>query len=62
MFWFCFLLISVAKCLGARTVAAEALEWTRNHKILNHVCTDQQAVLACERFAGKEIFLLHALK
>ena len=43
---------SVAKCLGARTVAAKALEWTNNHKIINHVCSDQEAVLACERFAG----------
>jgi len=43
---------SVAKCLGARTVAAKALEWTQNHNIINHVCSDQEAVLACERFAG----------
>jgi len=44
---------SVATCLGARTVAAKALEWTQNHKIINHVCSDEEAVLACERFAGK---------
>ena len=43
---------SVATCLGARTVAAKALEWTQNHKIINHVCSDEEAVLACERFAG----------
>ena len=51
----CFSLIirSVATCLGARTVAAKALEWTRNHKVINHVCSDEEAVLACERFAGK---------
>ena len=45
---------SVAKCLGARTVAAKALEWTQDHKVINHVCSDQEAVLACERFAGKK--------
>lgn len=44
----------MAKCLGARTVAAKALEWTQDHKIINHVCSDQEAVLACERFAGKK--------
>ena len=43
---------SVATCLGARTVAAKALEWTQNHKIINHVCSDEEAVSACERFAG----------
>ena len=46
---------SIATCLGARTVAAKALEWTQNHKVLNHVCSDEEAVLACERFAGKQI-------
>ena len=56
------LFISVAKCLGARTVAAKALEWTQNHNIINHVCSDQEAVLACERFAGEKIsFPLHLM-
>ena len=50
---------SVAKCLGARTVAAKALEWTQVHKIINHVCSDQEAVLACERFAGEKGILLY---
>ena len=34
-------------------MAAKALEWTKNHKVINHVCSDEEAVLACERFAGK---------
>ena len=57
----CFSLIihSIATCLGARTVAAKALEWTRNHKVINHVCSDEEAVLACERFAGKQNFVFH---
>ncbi|XP_068679376.1 L-serine dehydratase/L-threonine deaminase-like isoform X1 [Montipora foliosa] len=49
---------SVAKCLGARTVASKALEWTHNHKIINHVCSDQEAVLACERFADDHRMLV----
>ncbi|KAM7426516.1 hypothetical protein ABFA07_022214 [Porites harrisoni] len=49
---------SVAKCLGARTVAAKALEWTQDHKIINHVCSDQEAVLACERFADDHRMLV----
>jgi len=49
---------SVAKCLGARTVAAKALEWTQNHNIINHVCSDQEAVLACERFADDHRMLV----
>jgi len=49
---------SVATCLGARTVAAKALEWTQNHKIINHVCSDEEAVLACERFADDHRMLV----
>lgn len=49
---------SIATCLGARTVAAKALEWTRNHKVINHVCSDEEAVLACERFADDHRMLV----
>lgn len=49
---------SIAKSLGARTVAAKALEWTHKHKIINHVCSDQEAVLACERFADDHRMLV----
>ena len=37
--------------LGARTVAAEALAWTRRHPITSWVVTDAEAVEACVRFA-----------
>ncbi|KAJ7387158.1 hypothetical protein OS493_004124 [Desmophyllum pertusum] len=49
---------SVATCLGARTVAAKALEWTKNHKVINHVCSDKEAVLACQRFADDHRMLV----
>ncbi|XP_020601719.1 serine dehydratase-like [Orbicella faveolata] len=49
---------SIATCLGARTVAAKALEWTKNHKVINHVCSDEEAVLACERFADDHRMLV----
>ncbi|KAL9981852.1 hypothetical protein ACROYT_G010613 [Oculina patagonica] len=49
---------SIAKCLGARTVAAKALEWTQKHKVINHVCSDEEAVLACERFADDHRMLV----
>jgi len=42
---------SIATTLGARTVAAEALAWTRRHPITAHTVTDRAAVTACRRFA-----------
>jgi L-serine/L-threonine ammonia-lyase len=42
---------SVATSLGARTVTARALEWTRHHAIEPWVVTDREAVDACLRFA-----------
>ncbi|CAH3110614.1 unnamed protein product [Pocillopora meandrina] len=49
---------SVAKCLGARRVAANALEWTKNHTIISHACTDKEAVLACDKFADDHRMLV----
>jgi L-serine/L-threonine ammonia-lyase len=42
---------SIATTLGARTVAPQALEWTRRHPILSWVVSDRAAVDACLRFA-----------
>jgi L-serine/L-threonine ammonia-lyase len=42
---------SVAITLGARTVAPQALEWTRHHPIISSVVSDRAAVDACLRFA-----------
>lgn len=42
---------SVATSLGARTVTAGTLAWTRRHAITPWVVTDRQAVDACLRFA-----------
>lgn len=42
---------SIATTLGARTVAAEALAWTRRHQILPWIVSDRSAVNACLRFA-----------
>lgn len=41
---------SIATTLGARTVAAEALDWAGRHRVYPWVVTDQQAVAACRRF------------
>jgi L-serine/L-threonine ammonia-lyase len=42
---------TVATTLGARTVAAEALAWTRRHRVIPWVIGDREAVDACLRFA-----------
>jgi L-serine/L-threonine ammonia-lyase len=41
---------SIAKTLGARTVASRLLDWKREHEIVNWVVTDRQAVDGCLRF------------
>lgn len=43
---------SVATTLGARTVAEEALAWTRKHPIIPWIVSDRAAVDACKRFAN----------
>jgi L-serine/L-threonine ammonia-lyase len=42
---------SIATTLGARTVAAEALAWTRRHPVTPWVASDRAALAACLRFA-----------
>jgi L-serine/L-threonine ammonia-lyase len=42
---------SVAITLGARTVAPQALEWTRHHPITSWIVRDRAAIDACLRFA-----------
>jgi len=42
---------SIATTLGARTVAAEALAWTRRHPVTPWVVSDRAALMACLRFA-----------
>jgi L-serine/L-threonine ammonia-lyase len=42
---------TVAKSLGARAVCQEALSWTRKHKVLTKVVSDQDTLDACDVFA-----------
>lgn len=49
---------SIATSLGARTVAAEALAWTRRHRITPWVVADREAVEACLRFADEHRVLV----
>ena len=49
---------SVATTLGARTVASQALEWTRHHPIVPWITTDRVAVNACLRFADDHRLLV----
>lgn len=44
---------SVAKCLGAKTVAARALACTQELEILSEVVEDREAVNAVQRFLGE---------
>lgn len=44
---------SVAKSLGAKTVAARALECTRECRVLSEVVEDAEAVSAVQRFLGE---------
>lgn len=44
---------TVATSLGARQVAARALEWASVHKIIPVSVSDESAVKACVRFAGE---------
>jgi L-serine/L-threonine ammonia-lyase len=49
---------SVATTLGARTVAAKALEWTTRHTITPWQVTDREAVDSCVRFADEHRVLV----
>lgn len=43
---------SVAKTLGAKTVGAEALKLAQEYPVFSEVITDQEAVVAVEKFVG----------
>ncbi len=49
---------SIATTLGARTVCAEALAWSRRREILPWVVSDRSAVEACLRFADDHRVLI----
>ncbi|NXS15475.1 SDSL protein, partial [Mystacornis crossleyi] len=49
---------SVAKCLGAKTVAARALECARECRVISQVVEDTEAVRAVERFLDDERMLV----
>lgn len=44
---------SIATTLGARTVAAAALAWSKRHRVFPLTVTDRAALQACERFADE---------
>ncbi|NXU16240.1 SDSL protein, partial [Pardalotus punctatus] len=49
---------SVAKCLGAKTVAARALECARECRVISQVVEDTEAVRAVEQFLDDERMLV----
>ncbi|NWW83265.1 SDSL protein, partial [Climacteris rufus] len=49
---------SVAKCLGAKTVAARALECARECRVLSEVVEDTEAVRAVQQFLDEERMLV----
>ncbi|XP_075291002.1 serine dehydratase-like isoform X2 [Opisthocomus hoazin] len=49
---------SVAKCLGAKTVSARALECARECQVISQVVEDAEAVRAVERFLDDERMLV----
>ena len=49
---------SIATTLGARQVAAAALDWTRRHPVSAVQVSDADAVLACRQFADDERVLV----
>ena len=45
---------SIAKTLGARRVAERAFRWAKDeHPVISEVISDDKALSACEKFAGK---------
>uniref|UniRef100_A0A8C8R7B6 L-serine dehydratase/L-threonine deaminase n=1 Tax=Pelusios castaneus TaxID=367368 RepID=A0A8C8R7B6_9SAUR len=49
---------SIAKTLGAKTVGAETLKLAREHPVFSEVVTDQEAVVAIEKFVDDEKILV----
>jgi L-serine/L-threonine ammonia-lyase len=48
----------VAKSLGAKTVAQQAFEWSRQYPVQSVVVTDADAITACVRFADEHRCLI----
>nr|CAD7426337.1 unnamed protein product [Timema monikensis] len=55
---FYFIVDSVAKSLGARTVCSQALQWAFQFKVLSEVVTDEEAVSSCLQFADEQRVLV----
>ena len=49
---------SIAKTLGALTVAKAAWQWTTKHPVSNVLVTDRQAIRACSIFADECRYLV----
>ncbi|KAE8634187.1 hypothetical protein XENTR_v10002222 [Xenopus tropicalis] len=49
---------SVAKTLGAKTVGAQTLKVAQEHPVFSEVISDQEAVMAIEKFADDEKMLV----
>ncbi|KAM4808607.1 L-serine dehydratase/L-threonine deaminase-like [Rhinophrynus dorsalis] len=49
---------SVAKTLGAKTVGAQTLKVSQEHPVFSEVVSDQEAVMAIEKFADDEKMLV----
>uniref|UniRef100_A0A6B2LA06 L-serine ammonia-lyase n=1 Tax=Arcella intermedia TaxID=1963864 RepID=A0A6B2LA06_9EUKA len=49
---------TIAKTLGASTVAKEAFDWTKRHKIVHRVVTDREVLEAIVRFQEDHQFLV----
>ncbi|NP_001091171.1 serine dehydratase S homeolog [Xenopus laevis] len=49
---------SVAKTLGAKTVGAQTLKVAQEHSVFSEVISDQEAVMAIEKFADDEKMLV----
>ncbi len=49
---------TVARSLGAKTIAATAFQYAQEHPTLPCIVSDKQALAACRRFAGQERILV----
>ncbi|MCZ6633425.1 MAG: pyridoxal-phosphate dependent enzyme [bacterium] len=49
---------SIATTLGAKRVTQTALDWTKKHKVINHVVSDLKAVEACAKFVDHHRILV----
>lgn len=56
------IVFSIAKSLGAKTVAKAAFEATQNHKVVSCVVSDRDAVGGIVRFLGMIIIISISLQ